>query len=120
MSEQTTGTPEAIASRGGRPNPSIKEGKTKIDGSHSFNTISIDPSQMDFVDGELTLEAKGTELWKCKGWDFDSQICNGDWIKLKNIYPGEEYKIIIDAADPAFAGLRVDRILQHEPDSAFR
>ena len=40
MSEHTTGTPEAIASSGGSPNPSAKEGKTNAFAPENSRTMS--------------------------------------------------------------------------------
>ena len=46
--------------------------------------------------------AEGTELWKCKMWDFASQTCQGNWDKLMDLIPGEEYSFDISQQDPGF------------------
>jgi len=40
---------------------------------------SVDPSAVDFTNGELSATAIGTELYKCRDWDFANQRCLGAW-----------------------------------------
>ncbi len=64
---------------------------------------AIDPSALNFTDATVTAVAKGTRLYKCKEWDFDQQTCNGEWVKLMDITPGQEYTFTLTADDPGFA-----------------
>ncbi|MCX8194128.1 MAG: hypothetical protein N3G19_02075, partial [Candidatus Pacearchaeota archaeon] len=64
---------------------------------------AIDPTQLEFKEAIVTVEAKGNELWKCKEWDFDSRQCNGEWTYLMNIVPGEDYSFTLTPEDPAYA-----------------
>ena len=64
---------------------------------------AINPTSLNFSSGIVTALAKGTVLHKCKEWDFASQSCLGEWVKLMDIVPGEEYSFILTADDPGFA-----------------
>ncbi|MBN1502354.1 hypothetical protein JW930_02320 [Candidatus Woesearchaeota archaeon] len=64
---------------------------------------AIDPSTLEFSSGELRLIAEGTELFKCKNYDFLSRSCYGSWDKIMDIVPGQEYSIILGPEDPAYA-----------------
>ena len=78
----------------------------------SFNSFSfyspqkiyaIDPTKLDFTEATVSAVAQGTELYKCKNWNFNQQTCNGKWKKVMNIIPGVEYQFILTPDDPAFA-----------------
>jgi len=62
---------------------------------------AIDPARLNFTNGTVTAVAKGTELYKCKEWDFDAQACGGEWMFLMFITPGEEYSFVLTPDDPA-------------------
>ncbi|MEM4360374.1 MAG: hypothetical protein QXT45_07600, partial [Candidatus Bilamarchaeaceae archaeon] len=47
-------------------------------------------------------KAHGTRLFKCKDWDFENEICNGEWEFVQFLTLGEEYVVRIDENDPAF------------------
>ncbi|MFH2101157.1 MAG: right-handed parallel beta-helix repeat-containing protein [Candidatus Micrarchaeota archaeon] len=51
---------------------------------------------------EATITAKGNIVEKCREWDFATRTCNGEWIVLTRVVPGENYTIAIDSADPGF------------------
>ncbi|MCX6773380.1 MAG: DUF2341 domain-containing protein, partial [Candidatus Micrarchaeota archaeon] len=63
---------------------------------------AIDPTALNFTSANVTVSASGTELWKCKDWDFDAQSCNGEWVFLANIVPGEMYTFTLTPEDPGF------------------
>ncbi|MBW2999037.1 DNRLRE domain-containing protein, partial [Candidatus Woesearchaeota archaeon] len=79
----------------------------KIDDVPEFDdyveVYAIDPTSADFTDGTVTVTATGDELYKCKDWNFTEQECYGDWIKLMDLIPGEEYTFTLTPDDPAFA-----------------
>ena len=64
---------------------------------------AIDPEGLNFTNATVTATAKGTELFKCADWDFETQICKGTWVKIMNLNPGEEYSFMITPDDPGYA-----------------
>ncbi len=72
-------------------------------GKFTQQAYAIDPTDFNFTEAEVTVLAKGSELYKCADWIYDEQKCTGKWIKIMNITPGENYTILIDASDPAYA-----------------
>ncbi|MEM4336345.1 MAG: right-handed parallel beta-helix repeat-containing protein, partial [Candidatus Anstonellales archaeon] len=47
-------------------------------------------------------KAHGTRLFKCKDWDFENEVCNGEWEFVQFLTLGKEYVVRIDENDPAF------------------
>lgn len=97
---------------------------------------AIDPSAINFTDGEIEVIAKGNQLYKCPTWNFTTgnceQICKLDeetqektcetpWIYQKDIIPGETYTIGIYPGDPAFyeIGVSIDVSLAPINETAF-
>ncbi len=67
---------------------------------------AIDPTALDFTEATVTVTAKGTQLYKCKDWNFASQACEGDWALFKTgLVPGQEYTFTLTPEDPAFGEL---------------
>ena len=65
---------------------------------------AIDPTELNFTQGLVTVEAKGSNLYKCKDYNFSDQNCFGEWILFKeNLTPRQEYTFILTAEDPVFA-----------------
>ena len=64
---------------------------------------AIDPTRLNFTEAKVTAIAKGYELLKCKDWNFEKQECFGEWKKLMDLTPGEEYTFTITPDDPAFS-----------------
>ncbi|MEM4214814.1 MAG: hypothetical protein QW484_00390 [Candidatus Pacearchaeota archaeon] len=87
-----------------------KEYKLRIDevplekspNAEAVQIYAIDPTQLEFSEAIVTVKAKGTELWKCKDWDFDSRTCNGEWTYLMAIVPGQDYSFTLTPEDPAY------------------
>ncbi|MBR9692228.1 hypothetical protein GOV06_05590 [Candidatus Woesearchaeota archaeon] len=75
----------------------------KIVEKEFVEVYAINPTAADFTEAEVTAVAKGTELYKCKDWDFAEQSCYGEWTFLQSIVPGQEYTFILTPEDPAFA-----------------
>ncbi|MBT4539151.1 hypothetical protein HOC32_02600, partial [Candidatus Woesearchaeota archaeon] len=64
---------------------------------------ALNPENLDFTDGLVTVEAKGINLYKCKDYDFEQQDCYGEWALFQtNLTPGETYTFILTAEDPVF------------------
>jgi len=72
--------------------------------------FAIDPSSVNFTDGEISFVAEGRSLYKCKDWNFTAQTCFGSWVKLMDTISGQEYNITIDPYDPGFAEMGVASI----------
>ena len=51
----------------------------------------------------VNVRATGEELYKCKDWNFTNQSCDGEWIKVMDLTPGEEYNLTLSPEDPGFA-----------------
>jgi hypothetical protein len=65
-------------------------------------SFAIDPTQMDFTDAIITGIAQGNALYKCKDWNFSLQICGGNWMKIMDINPGQEYTFNLTNQDPGY------------------
>ncbi|MBR9682487.1 MAG: hypothetical protein GOV02_02325 [Candidatus Aenigmarchaeota archaeon] len=74
-----------------------------IDNEGFIELYAIDPTLVNFASAEVTVTAKSNKLHKCKEWDFENRICNGEWEFLKSITPGEEYTFELTPEDPGFA-----------------
>ena len=71
------------------------------------NSYAIDPTGLNFTDFDsltFTATAKGTALYKCKNWNFTAETCiDGNWTKIMDITPGQNYTVTLTAADPGYA-----------------
>lgn len=68
-----------------------------------INSYAIDPTTIaQFTEATVTVIAQGTELWKCKDWNFSEQSWYCEWIKLIDITPGENYTFELTPEDLAF------------------
>ncbi|MBU2523329.1 MAG: hypothetical protein KKE23_03500, partial [Nanoarchaeota archaeon] len=66
-------------------------------------SYSIDPTELNFTNATVTVQAKGSELYKCKDWNFTTQTCFGSWNLLKSgLTPGQDYTFTLTADDPGF------------------
>lgn len=65
-------------------------------------SYAIDPTRVDFTDAEVTVTAKGRDLYKCKEYDFPTRTCYGEWVWQRSLTPGEEYTFLLTAEDPAY------------------
>ena len=66
------------------------------------SVYAIDPSQVIFEQGKLHAVAQGNALYKCKDWDFDARVCDGNWTLVQALVPGQPYVVEISSSDPAF------------------
>jgi|GEM_PF-4557177 len=64
---------------------------------------AIDPTAATFSTGTVTATAVGDELYKCKEWNFTTVTCEGTWVKIMDLTPGQDYSVEISTADPGFA-----------------
>jgi hypothetical protein len=75
---------------------------------------AIDPTELDFTVAEVTSIAVGSELHKCRLWNYDEQSCDGAWEKLMDITPGERYSFNLTPDDPGFAEIGLVTINTHK------
>jgi hypothetical protein len=68
-----------------------------------LKSFAIDPTNISFKNATINATAWGTELWKCKDWQFAIQTCAGSWVKIMDLTPGMDYLINIDSNDPGFS-----------------
>src|SRR3989338_9088771 len=63
---------------------------------------AIDASEIKFETATLTATAEANALYKCKQWDYSTEVCYGTWEKIKDLTAGQEYELTITADDPGF------------------
>jgi PGF-pre-PGF domain-containing protein len=86
----------------------------------AVEVYAIDPTVLNFTEATVTVTAKGTELWKCKEWNFTAQECYGEWVKLMDIVPGEDYSFTLTPEDPAYGETTtLVYVLHNESDSQY-
>ncbi|MBU0535627.1 MAG: hypothetical protein KKE20_01580, partial [Nanoarchaeota archaeon] len=74
----------------------------KITEKEFVKVYAIDPTPINFSEGNVTVTAEGTDLYKCKEWNFSEQRCDGEWTRLMNLTPGENYTFTLTPDDPGF------------------
>jgi len=89
--------------------------RIRIKQRNVVKAFALDPSKLEFENGTATGVASGSELWKCKDWDFDNQQCLGTWQKIMDLVPGQEYVIDVSASDPGYAETGVASINTKKP-----
>jgi hypothetical protein len=67
-----------------------------------LKAYAVNLYDLNFTAASFTSIAVGTELWKCKDWNFTTQSCFGTWSKLMDIIPGQEYNVSLFPGDPGF------------------
>jgi len=83
--------------------------------NHVLKAFAIDASKLNFTNGTITATAKGTELWKCKNWSFETQQCLGSWEKMMDLTPGQNYEFEISPEDPGYAETGVTTVNTRKP-----
>ncbi len=68
-----------------------------------IQVYAIDPTRLNFTSGVVSVVAKGEELYKCEDWNFEAEVCDGEWKKVMDIIPGQEYSFTITKEDPGYA-----------------
>src|SRR3989338_8045470 len=63
---------------------------------------AIDASEVKFEAATLTATAQANSLYKCKQWDYETEVCYGAWEKVLDLTAGQEYELTITADDPGF------------------
>ncbi len=87
----------------------------KLDEKHAWVQLyAIDSTAVNFTNATVNVVAKGTNLYKCKSWNFDNQSCSGTWVLFKTgLVPGQKYEFELSHDDPAFAEIIVAIDAQH-------
>ncbi|MBN2053006.1 hypothetical protein JW756_05875 [Candidatus Woesearchaeota archaeon] len=93
----------------------LASSQIKIGRKNTLKAFAIDASSLSFTTGTLTGTAKGTELWKCKEWEFLTQTCLGTWQKIMDLMPGQDYEIEISPEDPGYAETGIASINTKKP-----
>ncbi len=97
-----------VSAAGGILFDDVPEDVPSPDGVEWREVFAIDPAGTRFSDGNIVITAKGRMLYKCSSWDFSGRRCNGSWVKVMDIVPGENYTINISQGDPAFGEADID------------
>jgi hypothetical protein len=69
----------------------------------TIDAFAIDPTLLNFSSATITFVATGNALYKCVDYNFSTQTCMGDNVKIRELIPGNTYTLIIDARDPLFS-----------------
>ncbi|MBU0665925.1 MAG: hypothetical protein KKC26_01050 [Nanoarchaeota archaeon] len=69
----------------------------------TIDAFAIDPTNLVFEKAEVTITAVGTELWKCKDYNYTTQTCYGTFTKIADLIPGKEYTFTLTPEDPVFS-----------------
>ncbi|MBN1503288.1 hypothetical protein JW930_07150 [Candidatus Woesearchaeota archaeon] len=86
-----------------------------VNNKKTVSSYALDPAQLSFEDALVTVTARGTELWKCKDWNFAQQACLGSWVKIKDITPGKNYSFLLTTQDPGFAETGIATVNTNKP-----
>lgn len=93
----------------------VPASKIDVGKRHVIEAFAIDAGQLNFTNGTATRTAVGTELWKCRSWQFETQACTGSWERVGPLTPGEEYAIELFPGDPGYAETGVASINTERP-----
>ncbi|NJL44060.1 MAG: hypothetical protein HC945_01920 [Nitrosarchaeum sp.] len=67
-----------------------------------LQAYAIDPEALNFTNATVSATAVGHDLYKCAEYDFQGQVCRGEWVWVMDLVPGEEYEFSLSPTDPAF------------------
>ncbi len=73
-----------------------------IEGLEIRKKFAVDPPDVDFESATLTSTAAADSLYKCRLWDFEKEICFGEWDMVRNLTEGQSYNISLTKDDPGF------------------
>ncbi|MBI2131010.1 hypothetical protein HYU10_04540, partial [Candidatus Woesearchaeota archaeon] len=74
----------------------------QIDNVNVKKKYAVDLGDLDFEKATLTANATGNSLYKCRQWDYDTEVCFGTWERVQDLVPGEQYNVTLTADDPGF------------------
>ena len=69
----------------------------------TISAFAIDPSTLEFATAEVSFVAEGIALHKCVDYNFTTQTCYGENVKIMDLVPGQQYSFTIDSKDPLFS-----------------
>ncbi len=93
----------------------VPSAKVDLSGRYVPKAFAIDTGGVNFTNGTATSVAVGTELYKCKEWNFSAQQCDGSWALAMRLTPGEPYDIPLFPGDPGYAETGVASINTRKP-----
>ncbi|MFC1800692.1 LamG domain-containing protein, partial [Nanoarchaeota archaeon] len=86
--------------------------------SRYVKVYAIDPTKFNFTNATVTVTATGTELYKCKEWNFSEQSCYGEWVLFKTgLVPGQEYSFVLTPEDPGFGEIIAIEKAEHRDEN---
>lgn len=88
-------------------------------GTDYSQTYAIDPKIDEAVNASITVTATGKELFKCADWDFEARECQGEWVKLLDTVPGQNYTIKVDCGFKEKGGCKCKGIRYAALESGF-
>jgi hypothetical protein len=74
----------------------------KMQGKETASVFAIDPTGAEFESAVVSFWAEGTELYKCKEYDFNSRHCYGSFEKVMDLTPGRMFSFVLTKEDPLF------------------
>ncbi len=84
-------------------NDRIELGVEDVPSQEGFiKSYAIDPTRLDFSEAVVTSVAVGKSLYKCIDWNFTQQKCYGNWKKIMDLIPGQEYSFTMTNQDPGY------------------
>lgn len=81
----------------------LEEVDPKKNMDNAIYAFAIDPERLDFTNGSITMIAPANELYKCADYDFVTQTCQGENIRIASVTPGTLITIDISPKDPLFS-----------------
>ena len=78
----------------------------------AVNSFAIDPTRTnpEMTSYQLTFVASSNQVYKCEEYNFTTQDCYGEFVKILNTIPGQTYTLNLTPKDPLFVEL---------PDNSF-
>ncbi len=77
--------------------------KVSIRGKRVVESFAIDPTRFNFSSAVITRRARGRYLYKCVDYNFSTQECYGNFEKIMDLTPGEQYTILLTPEDPLYS-----------------
>gem|GEM_PF-6042787 len=85
-----------------------------------YELYAIDPTQLNFTNATVTVNATAKQLYKCSDWNFSTQTCFGSWTLFKtNLVPGQEYSFVLTADDPGFGEINITNVEHLDENRSF-
>lgn len=63
---------------------------------------AIDLNEIEFEDAYLIATATANSLYRCEQWNFENELCVGNWEKINDLINGQQYEIMLTSGISAF------------------